>query len=60
MSLPIRFAVILVAASLLNPPAFASDDEEEYEPYEGYRLDWSGTLELRLKDFESPADGGLI
>ena len=51
-----RFAVILVAALLLAPPAFANDDEEEYEPYEGYRLDWLGTLELRLKDFESPAD----
>ena len=26
-----RFALILVAASLLNTPAFANDDEEEYE-----------------------------
>ena len=51
-----RFALLLVAVSLLAPPAFANDDEEEYEPYEGYRLDWSGTFQLRLKDFESPAD----
>jgi hypothetical protein len=57
MSLPIRFAVVLVAASLLAPPAFANDDEEDgWEPYEGYRLDWSGTFQLRLRDFDSPAD----
>jgi hypothetical protein len=35
---------------------FANDDEEEYEPSEGYRLEWSSTFELRLKDFDSPAD----
>ena len=51
-----RLAVILVGASLLAPPVFANDDEEEYEPYEGYRLEWSSTFELRLRDFDSPAD----
>ena len=51
-----RLAVILVGASLLAPPVFANDEEEEYEPYEGYRLEWSSTFELRLRDFESPAD----
>jgi hypothetical protein len=55
MSLPMRLAVILVAASLLALPAFA-DDDEGYEPYEGYRLDWSSTWQLRLRDFDSPAD----
>jgi hypothetical protein len=55
MSLPVRLAVILVATSLLAPPAFANDDED-YEPYEGYRLDWSSTFQLRLRDFDSPAD----
>jgi hypothetical protein len=55
MSLPMRLAVILVAASLLAPTAFANDDED-YEPYEGYRLDWSSTLQLRLRDFDSSAD----
>lgn len=56
MSPPTRFAVILVAASLAAPMAFADDDEEGYEPYQGYRLDWSSTFQLRLRDFESPVD----
>lgn len=58
MSFPSRLAVSLVAASLLlAPPVFAYDDEEEeYEPYEGYRLNWSSTFEVRLRDFDSPAD----
>jgi hypothetical protein len=56
VSLPIRFACLVVAASLLAPQAFANDDEKGYEPYEGYRLDWSGTFLLHLRDFESPAD----
>ena len=55
MSPPMRLAVILVAACVLAPPAFANDDED-YEPYEGYRLDWSSTFQLRLRDFDSPAD----
>jgi hypothetical protein len=60
MSFPRRLAVSLVAVSLVAPPVFANDEEEEYEPYEGYRLEWSSTFELRLRDFDSPADNDNV